>query len=638
MILGTVFFIQYMTSDIGYPTIEQDYTNDDLTNPKQGSNDNSGSNKQQEVPGNNQNQPQKDADDIQNKDNQKDEEKKQEKQEIIRNEHGNANNVDHDFKKDQNDKTEEKPKQAVEPTKQREADNTDNQVKPTPIRPKDNDEPMNALNAEAKQLLEMIEKEYKIDEIPNMTLEGNLHSPLYENDFPHLLPDPEKRHAVKKAFLFAWENYKKYAWGKDFLNPLDRSGSNVFSGGLTISDSLDTMWIMGLKEEFERSKNWIKDNFRMSGTYSIFEIVIRHLGAFLSAYQLSGDKVFLNKAIDIGNTLVPVFHEETGFFKTYGIFGEGNVKPSGNPEVLLSDIGSIQLEFFTLSLLTKDEKFAKIGSKIYNTMFSKYKDALYPERLLYNTAEPHVRVYSIDAMSDSFYEYLIKTWVMSNDTQPVLLDRYMKAMNAVENQLLTKNAKLDLEYITKLENRGKTNKMTHLVTFAAGMLAVGAVQKNPISKHHIDIAERLVDSYMKLYRHAKTGFMPEIVNLNNEISSEDNVYKLRPETIESIFYLYRYTGKQKYRDYAWEIFNNLEKHCKVNNGYAHLKNVYTGEKEDMMDSYFLSETLKYLYLIFSDSNLIPISQYVFNTEAHVLKIWNQTEKLYMKDILDIKNA
>lgn len=99
---------------------------------------------------------------------------------------------------------------------------------------------------------------------------------------------------------------------------------------------------------------------------------------------------------------------------------------------------------------------------------------------------------------------------------------------------------------------------------------------------------------------------------------------LRPETLESMFYLYRFTGDKKYRDQAWQIFLAFEKHTKLPEGYSSIHNVKDSRNprfSDKMESFFLAETLKYLYLIFSDDpQLISLDKYVFNSEGHPLPI------------------
>jgi mannosyl-oligosaccharide alpha-1,2-mannosidase len=456
-----------------------------------------------------------------------------------------------------------------------------------------------------------------------------VYSLLYDRPLPVLTPDESKASAVKDAFIFAWDSYKKYAWGYDFLRPLSRSGNNVFSGGLSITDSLDTLILMGLDKEYELAKKWIEDHFQLNGRYSVFEIIIRHLGSFLSAYQLKGDPLFLEKALEVGEALLPVFKSSTGYFQTFVSF-DGNKPykaiPDGAREVLLSDIGSIQLEFYTLSMLSGDMRFAKKAAKIHQFLFDKHPySGLYPERMYFDTGEMERQVFSIDAMSDSFYEYLIKIWLMTNYSLPVMLERYLMATDEIEQKLVTRMKKTNWTYTIVLRNGVVERRMTHLATFAAGMLAIGSVTDNPRAIEHLELADELVSTYVALYSKHKSGLMPECMEFyDDRVRICAGEYLLRPETIESIFVMYRFTGLQKYRDYAWTIFQAIEKSCKVKDGYAGVNQVDEDplSHADHMDSYFLAETLKYLYLIFSGSDLIPMASWVFNTEAHPLRMWS----------------
>lgn len=100
----------------------------------------------------------------------------------------------------------------------------------------------------------------------------------------------------------------------------------------------------------------------------------------------------------------------------------------------------------------------------------------------------------------------------------------------------------------------------------------------------------------------------------------------RPETIESLFYLYRLTGDRKYRDWGWKIFQSFEKYSKLPEGYSSMNNVRNPGNvglRNKMESFFLGETLKYLYLLFNDDmNDVPLDKFVFNTEAHPLPIYD----------------
>jgi len=123
----------------------------------------------------------------------------------------------------------------------------------------------------------------------------------------------EKLEVIKDAFLHAWNGYKENAWGKDELKPITALYKNPFNGwGATLIDSLDTLWIMGLKKEFEEAVATVKSiDFRTSRRSDIplFETVIRYLGGLLGAYDVSGGKyrILLDKAVELGEILIGAF-------------------------------------------------------------------------------------------------------------------------------------------------------------------------------------------------------------------------------------------------------------------------------------------------------------------------------------------
>lgn len=106
------------------------------------------------------------------------------------------------------------------------------------------------------------------------------------------------------------------------------------------------------------------------------------------------------------------------------------------------------------------------------------------------------------------------------------------------------------------------------------------------------------------------------------VNSQDPSYSLRPEAIESPFYMYRISGETKYQDTAWDIFQAIESQTRASFGNARIANVFQkdGPKEDVMESFWLAETLKYLYLLFSETDLVSLNDWVFNTEAHPFRI------------------
>ncbi|KAJ3223516.1 Mannosyl-oligosaccharide 1,2-alpha-mannosidase IB [Chytriomyces hyalinus] len=168
------------------------------------------------------------------------------------------------------------------------------------------------------------------------------------------------------------------------------------------------------------------------------------------------------------------------------------------------------------------------------------------------------------------------------------------------------------------------NSFDHLACFAGGMFATGALASRTGEwTYHLDIGRKITEHCWKTYENSMTGIGPE--NADGNAVARNPRYHLRPEAVESLFYMWRFTHDPIYRQRAWTIAKMLEKHCKDDGGYHGLQNVneVDGGAMDRQESFFLAETLKYLYLIFADDDTIPLEKYVFNTEAHVLSVRGQ---------------
>ena len=171
---------------------------------------------------------------------------------------------------------------------------------------------------------------------------------------------------VKAEFTHAWTGYKKYAWGHDDLKPLSKSFHDWHSEPLLMTpiDALDTMFLMGMKDEVTDTKQYIVDHLSFDKDIEVqnFEITIRLLGGLLSSYQLTGDKRLLRLADDLGTRLLPVFDTPTGMPYRYVNLKTGKVRdPKSNP----AETGTLLIEFGTLAKLT--------GKQIY---YDKAKRAL----------------------------------------------------------------------------------------------------------------------------------------------------------------------------------------------------------------------------------------------------------------------
>ncbi|CAM6085552.1 unnamed protein product [Calypogeia fissa] len=457
-------------------------------------------------------------------------------------------------------------------------------------------------------------------------------------------PDPitkERRNKVRAAMIHAWRSYEKYAWGFDELLPMSQRGSNNFGGlGASIVDALDTLYIMGLHDEFEKATEWVSTSLDFNKHYSasVFETTIRVLGGLLSSYDLSGKKIFLTKAQELADRLLPAWNTETGIPLNSIDLASGS---ASNPHWtagsnLLADLGTEQIEFIALSQRTGIPKYAEKVEKVVLKMREILPaDGLLPIYINSQTGRPTNQKITFGAMGDSFYEYLLKVWIQGNKTEVVRHYREMWEQSMEGLKTLVKKS-TPSSYVYLAERNGGTviDKMDELACFAPGMLTLGADGANPTkAKEYLEIAEGLARTCYNFYMSTRTHLAGENYHFaeGRDMSVGTSYNILRPETIESLFYLWRKTGDSKYRDWAWDIFEAFESYSRVPTGYVGLRDVNSGEKDDTMQSFFLAETLKYLYLLFSPSSVIPLDEWVFNTEAHPVRILTRNPALEYHD-------
>ncbi|CAM6075530.1 unnamed protein product [Sphagnum tenellum] len=474
-----------------------------------------------------------------------------------------------------------------------------------------------------------------------MQLDGNngsssktLQQLKFEHETPKIeMEDPvmeDRRNQVKAAMLHAWSSYEKYAWGFDELQPQSRQGSNEFGGlGATIIDSLDTLYIMGLQKQYEKARDWVAENLQFNRNYdaSVFETTIRVLGGLLSSYDLTAEKMFLTKAQELADRLLPAWDSSTGIPYTTINLGSGRAFNPGwtGGSSVLADLGTDQLEFIGLSQRTGDPKYKqKVENTIKQLRLSFPKDGLLPIYISPDSGQPTISKVTFGAMGDSFYEYLLKVWIQGNKTEVVKHYREMweQSMEGMRG-LISKSSPSGYTFIAERTGASMFNKMDELACFAPGMLTLGMEGALPEKAvEYLEIAKELAWTCYNFYMSTPTKLAGENYYFHQGqdmvVGTAYNI--LRPETVESLMYLWRKTGDSKYRDWGWDIFQAFEKQSRIPSGYVGLRNVNTGEKDNKMQSFFLAETLKYLYLLFSPSSVIPLDEWVFNTEAHPLRI------------------
>lgn len=473
-----------------------------------------------------------------------------------------------------------------------------------------------------------------------------LTNPLYDRNFPLIKADREKAEAVKEAFLHAWNPYKKYCWGEDEYVANSNRCHSTLRAGLTIVDSLSTLYLMNLTEDFQKARDYIEKDFKPNGSWSLFEFIIRFVGGFISIYQLSNDKLFLDKAVESAEAIFPLMQK--------GIFGggirlsignDGKMKASGSSGGWnsLADTSTFQLEFITLSMLTGDRKYIDLAAKTYKIIWESDRNN--------GLVDGHNGVYNANAQklhvgagTDSYFEYVIKIYVLLRGYPKIFLERYLLITRDIKEKLVMKTT----NGITGLGIYKKGNQIErvqeHLATFAGGMFAVGTVKDNPQAAEDFRLADALSTGYYKAYESTVTGVGGErmIFNSNGQkdFDIQNGVYMLRPESCESVYVMYKFTGLPKWRDYAWRMFSAINKHARREQGFAWINNVNNtadnAQVKGTQESFFFAETLKYLYLTFSDTTLISPAEWVFNTEGHPIKIFSDEDAKKWAKYLDIR--
>ncbi|XP_050099816.1 mannosyl-oligosaccharide alpha-1,2-mannosidase IA isoform X1 [Anopheles aquasalis] len=478
---------------------------------------------------------------------------------------------------------------------------------------------------------------------PAVSQRSNQHHPqLTYNSTVGEDPDPnvrEKRNKVKEMMAHAWSNYKLYAWGKNELRPLSKRGhSNSIFGsydlGATIVDGLDTLYLMGMHREFDEARDWVERKFTLENVdadLSVFETNIRFIGGFLTCYALTGDRLFLEKARYVADKLLPAFQTPTGIPYALINVRNGMSKNYGwasGGSSILSEFGTLHLEFAYLSDITGDAVYRDRVQTIRSVLKDIEKPkGLYPNYLNPKTGKWGQQHMSLGALGDSFYEYLLKAWIQSGHEDEEAREMYDEAMQAIIQHMI-RSSPSGLMYVSDMKFERLEHKMDHLACFAGGLFGLGGTSlNNQYSERYMEIGEGLTNTCHESYIRTYTRLGPESFRFNDGVEAkalkaQEKYYILRPETFESYFIMWRLTHDQKYRDWGWDAIQALEKHCRTPTGYTGLKNVYLTEpvKDDVQQSFFLAETLKYLYLLFSDDSLLPLDDWVFNTEAHPLPV------------------
>ncbi|KAL1427586.1 hypothetical protein MTO96_017285 [Rhipicephalus appendiculatus] len=447
------------------------------------------------------------------------------------------------------------------------------------------------------------------------------------------------RSRVLEMFQHAYDGYMKYAYPYDELRPLSCDGVDTWgSFSLTLIDALDTLAIMGNYTEFRKVAAMIAENinFNININVSVFETNIRVVGGLLSAHLLSRKAQMplepgwpcsgplLRLAEDVATRLLPAFDTKTGM--PYGTVNLMNGVPLGETSITCTaGVGTFLIEFATLSRLTGNPVFEQVALRALRALWK----ARTPIGLVGNHIDVQLGIWTatdsgIGAGVDSYYEYLVKGAIMLQ--RPELMRMFKEY-----EKTISKYMKRDDWYFWVENSSGKVTMpvFQSLEAFWPGLLTLIG---------DLDNARKSLYNYHQVWR--EYGFTPEFYEVvHGRAHPKRDGYPLRPELVESLVYLYQATKDPHFLEIGVDILESIRHSAKTECGYATIKKVGDHTLEDRMESFFLAETTKYLYLLFtpdhfihnngSSADIIQTSSgecvidtgaYVFNTEAHPVDV------------------
>lgn len=387
-----------------------------------------------------------------------------------------------------------------------------------------------------------------------------------------------------------------------------------------------------------------------------------------------GEDLYIEKATDLADRILGAFESKSGI--PYASFNlntsKGLSSHADGGASSTAEAATLQLEFKYLAKLTGETHYWNKAEKVNEIIEHNHMpDGLLPIYIYADTGLFRGDNIRLGSRGDSYYEYLIKQYLQTSENEPVYLDLWKESLEGVKKHLLTYTKHASLTVLAERQNglaKELTPKMDHLVCFMPGTIALGVTGGSTVSaakarlgsswskpqEEDLQLAKELMKTCWGMYKATESGLAPEITYFkiddpprkwvpldegppkSSSLHGSDwhkdydihlnDVHNLqRPETVESLFYMYRITGDPMYREWGWEMFEAFVKHTQVldDNGqpYAFTSLDSTrhvpARQRDNMESFWLSETLKYFFLLFSSEKDFPLDQVVINTEGHI---------------------
>ncbi|XP_028818966.1 ER degradation-enhancing alpha-mannosidase-like protein 3 isoform X1 [Denticeps clupeoides] len=452
----------------------------------------------------------------------------------------------------------------------------------------------------------------------------------------------EERHKLRdqvvEMFDHAYQSYMDHAYPADELMPLTCRGrvrglepsrgdvdDALGKFSLTLVDTLDTLMLLNKTEEFEAAVRRVVSDVRLDNdiVVSVFETNIRVLGGLLGGHSMAvmlrdrGHQMLwyqdelLHMAKDLGLRLLPAFNTSSGLpyprvNLRHGVRGP-ETRTGTETETCTACAGTMILEFAALSRFSGEPIFEAHARRALDFLWEKRQrnSNLVGTTINIHSGEWVRRDSGVGAGIDSYYEYLLKAYILLGDEQ--LLQRFNVHYASIMKYISQPPLLLDV-HIHKPLLPART-WMDSLLAFFPGLQVLKGDIRPAIETHEM------------LYQVTKKhNFLPEAFTTDFRVHWAQ--HPLRPEFAESTYFLYKATRDPYYLEAGRTVLENLNRFARVPCGFAAMKDVRTGSHEDRMDSFFLAEMFKYLFLLFADTEDLPfdVEDYVFTTEAHLLPL------------------
>ncbi len=302
------------------------------------------------------------------------------------------------------------------------------------------------------------------------------------------------------------------------------------------------------------------------------------------------DGKLLRLAVKVAQKILPAFDTPTGM--PYGTVNLKHGVPKGETtETCVAGVGTFLIEFASLSRLTGDPVYEKAAMRAMESLWQRRSDI--------NLIGNHINIDSgkwtgldatIGSGVDSYFEYLVKAGILLDS--PELIKQFQVYKKSIDKFLLQ-----DDWFVWANMNKGQKTLplFSSLEAFWPGLLTLTGDVKQAVG---------ITSNYHRIWR--KYGALPEFYNIQQDaIHANRESYPLRPELIESLMYLVRATGNEEvYYEMGVDYLESIERISRLECGFATVKDVKDHRLENRMESFFLAETLKYLYLIFDEENFL----------------------------------